>query len=419
MINDVALPLPPGWDELHSIPFVPHETEWPEIFLFRRCIVLVHDWTYMHVYVPSPRGVDAYTWQGNLTYPHVICVGDRVVTGDCCGRLFSVNLESGETATRQISECQVPKWNNGDHFIEFNGVRIDPYHLEALEVDDQALPILEYELPMLIGIEVPEIGPQPNLSLHDHLGRERQCRRITLRNQHGTVLIIVDSTEKVYSVYARQIRAQGVLEEEAVPEYWLPNTPHQLMFKVPESISQQLANQVQAHVRNLASEHCNHDLDRYYTDVVGSYATGSRHGVDGEGAGPGLLYVAALQHILHHEHVPCYSGLTLPIGRNWEVFKLRLAQRGEPRAKLLIVLLTEAFYSSNACLEEVSLADQFRIPVIPLVFERNLPKRRLQWPKALSEDEKLMVERAQHAISGRNTIPARGTFIDDPETNVT
>ena len=97
---------------------------------------------------------------------------------------------------------------------------------------------------------------------------------------------------------------------------------------------------------------------------------------------------------------------------------MRHVMRGEPQAKVLIALLTPAFYKSFACLQEVSLAAEFGIPVIPLRFEDDLPGSRGQWPQANGEDMDLTAERAQRAFSGRSAMPPRGTFGQNLESNL-
>lgn len=190
------------------------------------------------------------------------------------------------------------------------------------------------------------------------------------------------------------------------------------LFSMPSQITRSMANQLQDSIRVIARAQCNDDLDQFYPSVVLSYATGSREGVDEHGAGPGLVYVTGLMRVLFGKGIANYSGLTLPVGRNWEVFKMRLVKRGKALAKMLIVLLTPAFYRSMACLSEVSLAAEFHIPVIPLRFEDALPGRSDQWSTAYGVDSELMVERAQRVLSGRNTIPARGCFVDDLQANI-
>jgi len=151
-----------------------------------------------------------------------------------------------------------------------------------------------------------------------------------------------------------------------------------------------------------------------------SYSTGNRRGHDAAGAGPGLIWVAALQRALFRNHVPSYSGLTLPVAEDWEVFKLRLVRRGEAKAKVLLAIVTKAFYESAACLQEVNLAAEYGIRVIPLRFdpEEYLPKPHDQWAHAKGHDDtEVMVLRAQRAL-GNNTIPPRGVFTDNISENV-
>ncbi|CAK0902385.1 unnamed protein product [Prorocentrum cordatum] len=98
-----------------------------------------------------------------------------------------------------------------------------------------------------------------------------------------------------------------------------PDASPSALFRVPESIDLAAANELQAAVRRRAMALCGNDLRAYYPKIVLSYATGSRGGCDGQGAGPGVVHVSALMHALFDADLPCYSGLTLPVGRNWEV----------------------------------------------------------------------------------------------------
>ncbi|CAK0796691.1 unnamed protein product [Prorocentrum cordatum] len=98
-----------------------------------------------------------------------------------------------------------------------------------------------------------------------------------------------------------------------------PDASPSALFRVPESIDLAAANELQAAVRRRAMALCGNDLSAYYPKIVLSYATGSRGGCDGQGAGPGVVHVSALMHALFDADLPCYSGLTLPVGRNWEV----------------------------------------------------------------------------------------------------
>lgn len=189
-----------------------------------------------------------------------------------------------------------------------------------------------------------------------------------------------------------------------------------MSFAVPALISQQAGNEIQMEVRRRALAHCNGDLDEYYPDVVLSYATGSRSGLDGAGAGPGMVHVSALMHALFDKGIQSYSSLTLTSGRHWLAFKMRLAFRGRAR-KVVVALLTPAFYQSEACLQEVSFAAEFGIRVVPVVFERGYPGQDEQWPGASTPDQQLMVHRAQRVLSSRNTIPARGVFVDNVHHN--
>merc|ERR1711971_1341922 len=79
--------------------------------------------------------------------------------------------------------------------------------------------------------------------------------------------------------------------------------------------------------------------------------------------------------------------------------------------KVLIALMSIAFYNSNACLEEVSLAADHNIRIIPLRMDDNLPKKVDQWPQARHSDMEAKAMKAQEQL-GKNSIPPRGSFFD-------
>jgi len=188
-------------------------------------------------------------------------------------------------------------------------------------------------------------------------------------------------------------------------------------FDVPTSIDHGLANDIQRFIQRSVRMKPVFDLSLYYPDVVISYATGCRLGCDGKGCGPGMVYVASLQHKLLNDYgIPSYSGLQLPVGYDWEVFKLRIARPGMSKLKVFIAVLTKAFYESSACLDEVSLAEEHKIFVIPLVFDYSLPNEDLQWqtPNSATQDGYNLKKLKANQVLGNQSIPPRGKFTDDP-----
>ena len=134
------------------------------------------------------------------------------------------------------------------------------------------------------------------------------------------------------------------------------------------------ANERQRRVREDAAKHCNGNLEEFFPPTVLSYAIG-RRAIDGDRAGPGLIWASALQLVLDNCDIPTYSGLTLPNGPNSMVFLLRLKQRGKKVGKVLLVMLTKALYQPEACLKEINTAKDVGVKIIPLRFETNLPKQ--------------------------------------------
>jgi hypothetical protein len=98
-----------------------------------------------------------------------------------------------------------------------------------------------------------------------------------------------------------------------------------------------------------------------------SYATGQRKNRDTPGAGPGMFYASLVIQSLFENGYPRFSGLMIHGGTNWETFFLRIDGSHQSQAKVLVVLLTEAFFQSIPCLKEVYAAvkkgDVYIIPI--------------------------------------------------------
>ena len=67
-------------------------------------------------------------------------------------------------------------------------------------------------------------------------------------------------------------------------------------------------------------------IAEFWTTAVTSYATDHRP-ADAEGAGPGMFWATALVRELAQAGLPCFSGLAIPGGVDWQVFMLRLNLR--------------------------------------------------------------------------------------------
>jgi len=111
-----------------------------------------------------------------------------------------------------------------------------------------------------------------------------------------------------------------------------------------------------------------------------------------------------------------FSGLTLAPGCNWwKSFVQRLEG-----ALIVIPLITEEFYESPATMEEMAMARYYNVRVIPLRFapSASVPKAQDQWPHVRKFSFAWCSRAiAQGAVSGRNTIPPRGTFLEDVAAN--
>ena len=137
------------------------------------------------------------------------------------------------------------------------------------------------------------------------------------------------------------------------------------------------------------------DVRGYCPELLFSYATGQRDG-DAEGAGPGLVVAAKLIKRFKDSGMPSFSGLHVPDGHDWKMYFEKLDSRTYPEqatCRVLLVLMTRAFYRSLNCLEEVATA--LKCPkvtlIIPLRIE-DLPFDVAQWP-TLDDDAKWVGEK--------------------------
>ena len=111
-------------------------------------------------------------------------------------------------------------------------------------------------------------------------------------------------------------------------------------LNIPPKVTTVMGNRLQAAVQKLLKAM---DLLSFYPEICISYATGWRKGLDDFGCGPGMYEVAHVIKFLFEAGFPCYSGLQVEGGQNWERFLLRLAHSN---CKILIVLVTPALYRS-------------------------------------------------------------------------
>ena len=230
--------------------------------------------------------------------------------------------------------------------------------------------------------------------------RQVQLRRADVSNW----LRSMSMSTVVFQPEARKARAERAA--------WLAKYVAEV-FMVPLTITEELTQEVKSYVRSLIPEST--AFDEYYPEVVLSYATGRRE-QDCPGAGPGMYYAAGIVRILHECGLQCFSGLHVPVGRDWKVFMLRIKGR-QANAKVLIIIKTAALYESKPCLEEINSAIEREIPLIPICFQdKNLPGRRQQWAKFTDERSELMIANVQEHLGKINDIPNPGTLLNVPST---
>ena len=182
-------------------------------------------------------------------------------------------------------------------------------------------------------------------------------------------------------------------------------------FAVPPTLDADITQAIKARIRSYVPPGT--QLDNHYPAVVLSYASGRREGRDCEGAGPGMCYAAAFIDMLHECDVACFSGLTIPVGEDWKVFMLRLEGR-KANAKVLIVLLTAAFFKSKPCLLEVNAAIENKVALVPVRLEETLPSKREQWAHLKSEEDEVTINTVQKSLGRVNAIPHPGTILSVP-----
>ena len=168
------------------------------------------------------------------------------------------------------------------------------------------------------------------------------------------------------------------------------------------------------------------DVLRYCPELMLSYATGPRDG-DAEGAGPGLVVAAKLIKRFKDAGMPSFSGLHVPDGHDWKMYFEKLDSQKFPeqaKCRVLLVLVTRAFYLSLPCLEEVAtaLACPKVTLIIPLRIE-DLPFDVPQWPglddaewmaKKSDEQRRELLERralVKREFGKLNSLPPPGSTL--------
>mmetsp|Transcript_17053 Transcript_17053/g.22204 ORF Transcript_17053/g.22204 Transcript_17053/m.22204 type:complete len:105 (+) Transcript_17053:1-315(+) len=73
--------------------------------------------------------------------------------------------------------------------------------------------------------------------------------------------------------------------------------------------------------------------------------------------------------------------------------------------KVMVVVLTKAFYQSMSCLEEMDRAIKGKLEIVTVRHEKDLPKEDDQWTKAISEEDKLMRFEVMEKLRSVNYYP--------------
>ena len=189
----------------------------------------------------------------------------------------------------------------------------------------------------------------------------------------------------------------------------------------------------------------------WFPQVCISYSTGTRQGTDAQGTGPGMLRAAAITHALYNAGIACASGLCIPAGcewteflpkihspsithalynagiactsglcvpcEEWKDFLLKIeSEKRFSRCKVLIVLLSPAFYNSPPCLLEAYTATKVKgLHIIPLrcADKDSLPDKEKQWPYiGRFHEHRDRLEQVQRRFAPLNALPPRGCFFD-------
>ena len=207
--------------------------------------------------------------------------------------------------------------------------------------------------------------------------------------------------------------------------------PGRAGFTIPIRIGQIESNGVQQQIQQLVPT----DFNTFYPKVIISYATGRRSTGDVEGAGPGLYIAAEVIKALFKSEIPCFSGLMTPAGRDWKEYFLRL---DHANARVLVTLLSKAFFQSIACLKEVHDAIEKGLVIIPVRVEESesgaidiARDMASMWPDATIENyarfetsnnlaySKKLEQTTRQSLKVKdtlrsaNTLPERGSLLTD------
>lgn len=175
------------------------------------------------------------------------------------------------------------------------------------------------------------------------------------------------------------------------------------------------SNKLQKDIQDL-DFHASKAWTEEFPPVFISYATGTRKGIDADGAGPGMALCHKIVMALDEAKIPCWTGLHSPAGSSWKEYFTKLEQG---RCVVMIVIRTKAYYDSNNCMKELAKAFQL-VPkgIIPLRCEAGigagnepLVEKGTEWPQADAGDDKADHEnykKLAQKLGGLNSSPSRG-----------
>ena len=256
---------------------------------------------------------------------------------------------------------------------------------------------------------------------------EQHRRALQIRERDALNSKAVTNSRNSINNIKAELDRQGGSNEQPEPT----TTDNEPVFTIPSRIGLRESNALQQQIQKLVTT----DFDGFNPKVIISYATGRRPNGDVDGAGPGMFIAAEVIKALYKEEIPCFSGLMTPAGNNWEEYFLRLHHKD---ARVLVVLLSKAFFQSLACLKEVHSALQNDLVIIPVRVEESGRKdvdiardKESMWPDALIEKHasssttnditckhkltRIQMRRlkVKNLLTNANTLPARGCLLTD------
>lgn len=185
-----------------------------------------------------------------------------------------------------------------------------------------------------------------------------------------------------------------------------------LLLNIPPSIDQDTATeQIKNPVGNLVPRG---DLRAYNPKIFISYATGKRSD-DSEGCGPGMIYAKALVDQFRYGGFDTLSGLHMIAFVHWKDHYI--GKLGTAPPKVLIIALTPAFLQSLNCLEEVYVAMQKGVQILPVIFEYPYlmaNDERPPWEAANASQSEWREEVLKKLVEINTYPPPPSTVLDNP-----